>query len=747
MSALDLNNIRINFFKNIHSSSVNEELFLLEYLDNIKEGFWQDIVLDIRRGKMSKKNAPGVTISGVFKEARKDENLKKHSSIIAIDIDKLDNPQLDFERIVKKLKADKYCFAVHNSIGGFGLVLYVKIDPLRHRDSYFAIEKYLAENYKIITDSTCQNESRLRFVSYDPGLFLNKESALWEKYLAQEKLPPKVSHPIAFHKDDIDYIMTQINERGINMADEYLDWVKLGFAIASEYGESGRDYFHVISGQSTKYNSKDCDKQYDNSIRSYSPSHGVRGGITIATFFWYCQQFQIDIKTPKTIEIENLGFDYMKNSISKKGGAMSTELIQEAQIYLENEHGITKERSKSILEKINIKNITKSNKRTNDLENFLRKYDLKHNEVTSRVELKGVAITDRDINTIYVDAMKVLGYDISKAKIYDFINSKFVQSFNPFNDFFEEHKHLKADGNFSELLECFYYEKPKIPLNEMSQDERDSDYLEVFMERWLVGMISAMHGTYSLLILVLNGPQGSGKSKFFRGLLPEKLSPYYAESKLDSGKDDEILMTNSILIMDDEFSGKSKGEAKKLKEISSREFFTIRKPYGRTSEKLRRYAVLCGTSNDEKILNDPTGNRRLIPVNVKKIDIKRFEAINKNELFMELYRLWLQLGDGWMLKKEEIDYLNKATWKNEQPSYEEEMIMKYFEPAENEQEATLLTASDIKNKIETGSKEKIYVNKLGASLKKLGFKQIRKTSKRCYLVKEKEINEPIIRDF
>ena len=95
-------------------------------------------------------------------------------------------------------------------------------------------------------------------------------------------------------------------------------------------------------------------------------------------------------------------------------------------------------------------------------------------------------------------------------------------------------------------------------------------------------------------------------------LLPAELKSLYAESKLDAGKDDEILMTQKILIVDDEFGGKSKQEEKRFKEITSKQIFNLREPYGRVNVDLNRLATLGGSTNDTGILNDPTGNRTFI---------------------------------------------------------------------------------------------------------------------------------------
>jgi hypothetical protein len=184
-------------------------------------------------------------------------------------------------------------------------------------------------------------------------------------------------------------------------------------------------------------------------------------------------------------------------------------------------------------------------------------------------------------------------------------------------------------------------------------------------------------------------------------------------------------MTKKLIILDDEFGGKSKQDAKRLKELSSKQWFNLRRPFGRTSEDLRRLAVLCGTSNDEEIINDPTGNRRIIPVNVIDIDHEKIEEINKIDLFIEIYHEWVNDKEGFMLTKDDIEILNNCTSLNEQPSPEEEMILKYFIPATGlGGNCSFLTNTEIKAYIEEKSPTiRLNTYKLGLTLKKLGFEK------------------------
>ena len=276
--------------------------------------------------------------------------------------------------------------------------------------------------------------------------------------------------------------------------------------------------------------------------------------------------------------------------------------------------------------------------------------------------------------------------------------------------------------------------------NTITSHTQEHQFIQLCILKWYCSVVASMQGEYSLAILVLCGDQGIGKTNFFRHLLPAELRPYYAESKLDAGKDDEILMCKKIILCDDEFGGKSKQEAKKLKELSSKQTFSIRKPYGRVHEDLNRYAVLCGTSNDEEVINDLTGNRRIFPIVISDIDWDAYNAVDKTDLFLECYHAYKKYGaDAWQLSKAEIIMLNEKTANNVQPAVEKELLFNYFElPNEkNKDIAEWLTNSEIKNILESYTEQKINPNKLGAVLKSIGCKKVSRAERNnrgCYLI-------------
>lgn len=690
-----------------------------EYLEQIRDGAYQDEVLEYRTGKREKLKLRGVTPSGIF-TYRASKSLAEHSGFISIDIDAKDQIRKDTEGILEEIKKDPYTYAVHASVSGNGgIVVYIKIVPEKHPDAFLAIEKHYADNYNVFIDKSCKDVSRFRFVSYDPDIYINKKSRTWKTYLNKKNTEPRVTY--IYSNNDLEHVFEQIANRGIDLTNSYDDWFKIGAGLAHKFGEGGRDYFHLVSQNSPKYSGATVDELYTVLIKRQADKIA-----TIGTFLWLCKNAGIEIKTQRTDKIERIGKARMK-TVGTSGGSPSKDAAkEEARKYLEEMEGVTGEDVMEILNQVaelpaNELNV-KSSDVLADLKAFLKTFDIRFNEITRNYELAGEPMTDRDYNSLFIKALEQVDDRTTKDRLFSLIDSEHTTSYHPFKDFFNKNKHLKPEGNFAKLCSCIKYSQVTYA---NGRKEIVQDYIELFLKKWMLGIISSMHGTYSLLILVFTGGQGNGKTKFFRSILPDDLQHFYAESKLDRDKDDEILMTKKLIIMDDEFGGKSKQDAKRLKELSSKQWFNIRKPFGRSHEDLRRLAVLCGTSNDDEIINDPTGNRRVIPVNIIDIDTDKMDEINKTDLFMELYWEWRETGDKWMLTKEDIEILNECTHLNEQPSPEEEMIIKYFRPVDNlGGNCVAFTNTEIKSYIETKNPTiRVNTYKLGLTLKKLGFEK------------------------
>jgi len=691
----------ISHYKNIHDSQ-DTDIEFDNFLEGVRSGRWQDIALEVRNApnkeikELKKKTAPLVTVSGSF-AARKDDAIRKHSNLIAIDIDNLDDAVATKNRI----GADPYILAAFISISGKGLCLIVKIDGTRHLDAFNAIAAYLYNEYQLIVDQSGKNVSRARFISYDPALIQNPNAATFKKYLPKKK--EYKQQKVVVIKTDFDSMIAQMDQKGLNLCEDYSDWIRICYSLVSEFGEQGREHFHTLSATSSKYNSIDCDSQFTACLKNHNDSKGKKS--SIGSIYYLAKQNGIDIYTEHSKAI-------MRHATSQRAAGLSADSIVKS---LEVS-GITPEESKEIVEQIVSKDIKyKSESISTDIAAFVNTYDLRRNIITRKIELSYKAIDDSDINSIFLDS-KAIFKESSKDLVTSIIFSNRVQSYNPLHEFFE-----------SELYEYNNDQWPNIQLllSSIITDTQDADF---FILRWLLSVVASAYGNKSELVLVFCGEkQGTGKTHWFRYLLPKKIRYLYAESKMDAGKDDEILMCGRLIINDDEYGGKSKREEKRMKELTSKEFINVREPYGRVSVDLKRLAVFCGTSNEMQILSDPTGNRRIMPIHILGIDHDLYNQCDKEALWRELFCMF-QRGAEYTILKEDIERLNAATEMYKLSTPEDDLISKKLTPGSSTGLGEWMTLTDIQQYLMADTKFN-YLNtqRIGSILTALGFKKDRRT--------------------
>lgn len=698
---------KISIYTHTAQTTGGKEIPFDVFLQYIQDGKWQDYVLPIRAmakkedRTAAKKKVPYVTVSGLFTE-RKTNGLAKHSGLIAIDIDNVDP-----EETKSLVCVDRHVYAAFTSISGRGLCVIFKINPEKHSEAFEGIQEYLYVTYGVVIDPSARDVSRPRYVSYDPHIFINQHCDKFTLYHKKKKALTKIPE-VVFVQSDFDEIVRTICDRKIDITGGYHEWLGIAYAIADHFGEGGRQYFHLVSQFSHLYEYNKADKQFSACLKV--SGSGKRA--TIGTFYYHAKQAGIQIVSEKTRTIVQTA------ALAKKGRRTKEDTAK----LLSEVEGITG--ADDIIDQVFQNNIKPP---TDDspieaLELWLRQnYNLRRNIITRYIESDGRPLMAKDLNSIYIAGKKVfekLTYELMERVI----NSDFTPDYNPIVDFFEKHQDRRPIGAIEALFRTIDTDTG------VQSTEFFPDYTMYFGKKWLVGMVASVYGTHSPLMLVLSGStQNTGKTEWWRRLLPKDLRSYYAESKLDAGKDDDILMTQKLLIMDDEMDGKSKTDQKRLKALLSKQTFSLREPYGRNNVDLQRLAVLGGTSNDNEILNDPTGNRRIIPVNVLSIDHEAYNKIDKIDVLMEAYHLY-HSGFPFHLNKNDVRMLNANTGYFEQTSAEYDLITRNFEiPKDGRSlETVFMTATEIKSHLELRSGQKLNPTRLGMELKKAGFERIAK---------------------
>lgn len=672
--------MKFSLYQNIKDLN-KTDISIEEYIDIIKNGKYQDLVLTARAVKKDpskykelKNKMPAITGSALMNQGSKVEsNILEMNGLIVIDIDEDVNLQL-----LNKINEDKYTFVSHRSFGGDGVCIFVKINPNKFLESFNELGQYYWDNFNIMIDQACKNKNRLRYLSYDPYIFKNDAA---NKFIAKSKIVKPKKQEFIFVQDDFGVIMDKIKNSNIDLIrDDYARLCDIGFAIGSKFGESGLQYFQAISQNSLKYSeltfSKKRELQYKNFCKP--------GNITIATFYHYVKEEGIEVYselTKKTISTV---------ALQKTQGTPTIESVKKHVTEVLKLDAPSDELIKSIIDsKIDFQ-VESEESEVNQLKNFIQEnYKPYRDYITNEIFINDKILDDIKLNSIYFSAKNCLDFNVNKSDVRDMINSEATPTLNPLNEFFGN-KSFES-GNIEKYANCI---KP------------NNEYNVWALKKWLVGSVhnwlSPISETkVSPLTLVLCGQkQGTGKTSFFRNILPKELHKYLIEHRIDAKDKDSIYnLVKGLIVLDDEFGGLATKDVKDFKKIADSNKIDIRLPYSAFYSKMKRRASLCGTSNEVNILKDITGNRRILPINVESIDYDMMVKINTDDLWREVFKMWREGFDWKIYNAEDINYLNTHTQENIESMPIEELFFNFFDTkiSEKHSERVILNKGELLN--------------------------------------------------
>lgn len=175
----------VTIFQNIRDTETPFFRDVHVILERIKDGAGatKELVKKIRLEKRKperqelKKGLPAICFSGTFNK-RTDASLLEHSGLICLDFDGY-LKQKELLQDKETLSKNKYVFSVFISPSGNGLKVLVKIpaDAENHTNYFNSLEKYFNSEY---FDKTSKNLSRVCYESYDPLIYVNDNSSIWD---------------------------------------------------------------------------------------------------------------------------------------------------------------------------------------------------------------------------------------------------------------------------------------------------------------------------------------------------------------------------------------------------------------------------------------------------------------------------------------------------------------------------------------------------------------------------------------
>lgn len=184
-------------------------------------------------------------------------------------------------------------------------------------------------------------------------------------------------------------------------------------------------------------------------------------------------------------------------------------------------------------------------------------------------------------------------------------------------------------------------------INTLLQDyfgAEDNSYTSAAIRKMLVAAVARVFepGVKFDLVLILVGEQGTYKSTFAKKLGQNWFSDTFTTVQ---GKESFEQIQGAWIIEIAELAGLKKAEVETIKHYIAKREDSFRPAYGRVVETYKRQCVFVGTTNSKDFLKDPTGNRRFMPVDVRKeyvtkSVIKDFTQSEIDQVWAEAYKLY-----------------------------------------------------------------------------------------------------------
>ena len=327
-------------------------------------------------------------------------------------------------------------------------------------------------------------------------------------------------------------------------------------------------------------------------------------------------------------------------------------------------------------------------------------------------------LTPAALNSIVIRAKReeVLEKGSPKSEIKDYVESEEVPEFNPIQVFLDGLPVWDGQNHIARVFS-------RIPGISSEQLNYLTIWLRSAVAHWM--QMDMLHGNECVPTLI--GMQGCGKTVFVRRLLPPHLREYFlGHLNLANKFDKEMALTNNLLVNLDELDAISHGQQASLKQTLSVNKVNSRPIFGRAQEDRPRFASFVATTNNRHPLQDSTGSRRYICIQIPDGQmIDNTGEIDYGQLYAQVVYELQELKAPYWFNNEEVARIQQLNQEfMEQKDIAEIITACFRKPKEGEVVKTMNSTEMLKIiQREYPSVKNTHGTKvsIGTAMKELGF--------------------------
>lgn len=257
-------------------------------------------------------------------------------------------------------------------------------------------------------------------------------------------------------------------------------------------------------------------------------------------------------------------------------------------------------------------------------------YTFRYNAVTLTMEVNGAPISDAAEAVIRMH-MRDLGYKNMSAIEDVYTSVAHEHTYNPIRNYLESltwdgHPHI---ARFADHVTCV--DDPVV-----YTDGQERGLFYVYLYRWMMGAVAKVYANEQNMMLVLEGPQGVGKSTIAEWLASPLSNYFVSQSIQTDDKDSALRLARNFIWEVDELGATiRRSDVEALKSFITHKHIVVRPAYARRDIHVPAMASMIGTINKGAgFLSDPTGSRRFYVTGINAIDWS-YTKIDVNQMWAQ----------------------------------------------------------------------------------------------------------------